>query len=260
MDLFLSKLCPIFVYPLGISLALLLFAIFFLDRWKRVAYTFFVLAFLLLWSSSTTIVSGWIVASLEEQSPARSLDAVPEGEAIVVLGGGTLEIGPDGESIVPGDVFARLDYGIRLFKQGKAPLLVFVGGHIPWLVKSGCPSEAELMARFASQYGIPRVSMLIEGKSRNTRENALFAWQLLAQRNIKRILLVTSALHMPRAKACFEKQGFQVVSAPTDYIKQFYHKQTFFDLLPDADALEKTTRALKEYIGMGWYALRGEWK
>ena len=145
MDLFLSKLCPIFVYPLGLSLALLLLAIFFFDRWKRVAYAFIVLAFLLLWSFSTPILSGWIVASLEKQSPVRSLDAVLEGEAIVVLGGGTLKIGPDGESIVPGGVFARLEYGIRLFKQGKAPLLVFTGGHIPWQVKSGCPSEAELM-------------------------------------------------------------------------------------------------------------------
>lgn len=256
MDLFLSKLCPIFIYPLGLSLALLLLAIFFFNQWKRLAYTFFVLAFLLLWCSSTPILSGWIVESLEKQTPVRSLDAVPEGEAIIVLGGGTLKIGPDGESIVPGGVFARLDYGIRLFKQGKAPLLVLVGGQIPWQVKSGCPSEAELMARFASQYGISRVSMLIEGKSRNTRENALFTRQLSAQGNIKRILLVTSALHMPRAKTCFEKEGFLVVSAPTDYIKQFYHKLTILDLLPDADALERTTRALKEYIGMGWYAVR----
>jgi len=62
-------------------------------------------------------------------------------------------------------------------------------------------------------------------------------------------------LHMSWARACFEKQGFQVVSVPTDYIKQFYHKQTFFDLLPDADALEKTNRALKEYMGIGWYWL-----
>lgn len=138
---------------------------------------------------------------MEEQATVRSLDAVPEGDAIVVLGGGTLKIGHDGESIVPGGVFARLEYGIRLFKQGKAPLLVFTGGRISWQVKNGCPSEAELMARFASQYGIPQVSMLIEGKSRNTRENALYTRQLSAQRNIKRILLVTSALHMPRAKS-----------------------------------------------------------
>jgi uncharacterized SAM-binding protein YcdF (DUF218 family) len=87
--------------------------------------------------------------------------------------------------------------------------------------------------------------MLLEEDSRNTRENARFTAQRL--RPGSRILLVTSALHMRRAAALFESQGFLVTPAPTDH--EARTRFSTVDWLPDAEALDGSARAFKEILG-----------
>ena len=108
--------------------------------------------------------------------------------------------------------------------------------------------------------------MLLERQSANTYENAVFSWELAEPLGIRRILLVTSALHMPRSVPLFENQGFTVIPAPTDYMFTERPRsrpllETWPDLLiglfPSAGAMSATTQAIKEYIGIGVYWLRG---
>jgi uncharacterized SAM-binding protein YcdF (DUF218 family) len=121
------------------------------------------------------------------------------------------------------------------------------------------------MASILTQIGVPREALWLEGNSRNTYENAVESKKILDRAGIRRIVLVTSALHMPRSVAIFEKQGFEVIPAPTDYLvtdRDWTYYLTpdwriqLFNLIPTAEDLHFTTLALKEYLGILVYRLR----
>ena len=71
------------------------------------------------------------------------------------------------------------------------------------------------------------------------------------------MLLVTSALHMPRAHKTFIKQGLNVVPAPTDYLITDGESSFIFDIVPSSDSLNLTTYATREYMGRLYYWIRG---
>jgi uncharacterized SAM-binding protein YcdF (DUF218 family) len=87
----------------------------------------------------------------------------------------------------------------------------------------------------------------------------------MQERGIRRVLLVTSAMHMPRSLRIFQRQGIEAIPAPTDFLitqqeinePSSSPQATLLNLVPDADRLQNTTRALKEYIGTVVYHLRG---
>jgi uncharacterized SAM-binding protein YcdF (DUF218 family) len=98
--------------------------------------------------------------------------------------------------------------------------------------------------------------MLLEDKSRNTRQNGLNAVVIMQKEGINKILLVTSAYHMRRAQAVFEKLGIEVVAAATDY-QVLEPDPSILDWLPNAEALMMTTLGIKEYLGWWVYRFRG---
>ena len=98
---------------------------------------------------------------------------------------------------------------------------------------------------------------MVETGSQNTRENAEFSKSLLAAKGAKRLLLVTSAFHMPRAVPCFRKLGMQVTPVPTDYQSGWEHPEPPLGWLPDAEHLFRSKFALKEWLGLIVYRLRG---
>lgn len=124
--------------------------------------------------------------------------------AIVVLGAG--RTGPE----LSGSSLRRALYGVILFRQGRAPLLVMLGP------RQGPAAEASLRMRLAREMGVPPEALVAEPRGRTTREEASVSWELLAPRDAKRILLVTGREHMPRAAALFRRVGFEVVPAPVD--------------------------------------------
>jgi uncharacterized SAM-binding protein YcdF (DUF218 family) len=101
--------------------------------------------------------------------------------------------------------------------------------------------------------------------SLNTYENAVNVRQILADRNIRRVLLVTSAMHMPRSMGIFKKQRIEAIAAPTDFtvteqeLREYQNTVQGFllNLLPDVEKLQQTSRALKEYVGILVYRLKG---
>jgi uncharacterized SAM-binding protein YcdF (DUF218 family) len=262
MFLFLSKLLPLLIYPLGLACVLLVVALVALKRRPRWAAGAIALAVVLLLVSSNTWVATGVVRSLEWRYP-DTVD-LPAAEAIVVLGGSIKPQLPPRPWIEVAEEGDRVLHGARLYLAGKAPLLVLSGGRITWGQSQG-RSEAEDMAELALALGVPATAVLIEPDSLNTFENAANTKALLAQRNIDRILLVTSAMHMPRSLAIFKKQGFSVTPAPTDFhvvndpldpgVTTWQGKT--LSLMPQADHLYYLTRALKEYIGIVIYWLKG---
>lgn len=263
---FLSKLLPLFIYPLGLSSLLMGLGLFWLWRHPKRAMWSISAALFVLFFASNPGVSKKLVSTLEWQYfPPNPM---PTADAIVVLGGATqpaLAPRPWVEVSEQGD---RILYGARLYNQAKAPKLILSGGRITWRggsAKQGAASEADDMKEFAIAMNVPESDILLEGDSLNTRENAVNVKKILESQSIESVLLVTSAIHMPRAVAIFKKLGIAVIPAPTDYLvptEAYESVNTTWQgrllaCFPDAEAIAQFTRALKEYVGFALYRLRG---
>ena len=271
--LFLSKLLPLFVYPLGLASTLLVIALglkFMRKRargskkkiYSQLSSLSMVLALVVLWLGSNGWVSNYLVASLEWQNIPKN---IPQAEAIVLLGGATKP--PSYPRSMPdisekGD---RIIYSAKLYKYGKAPLIIAAGGRISWRRGGGGQSEAEDMQQLLEFIGVPAEAIIQEPNSLNTHENAVNVKKILKKKGIKKILLVTSAIHMPRSLLIFKKQEIDAIAAPTDFLISRKNlngltsstQSIVLNLIPNAHHLEKTTRSLKEYIGMFVYRLKG---
>lgn len=262
MFLWLSKILPQFVYPVGLILVLLTLALF-LRRRPRLQNALIALALVALWVGGTRHVAARLVYSLESRYPPL-VDA-PQADVIIVLGSGVRA--PFPPRVIPevSEAGDRLIYAAWLYKQGKAPHILVSGGAIEWKTPK-LAAEAEIMRDLLVLLGVPREAVWLEPKARNTYENARFSARILEEKGVKRALLVTSAIHMPRSARLFRKQGVDVIPAPTDYIVtegdfEFLRRPDIrtqiYLLIPDARRLVWTEQALKEYMGLLVYRLRG---
>ncbi|MBW4623673.1 MAG: YdcF family protein [Cyanosarcina radialis HA8281-LM2] len=261
MFLFLSKLLPVFFYPLGLACVLIILTLVLMkkrSRWRSIPI---IVALVVLLVGSNGWVTSWLVRSLEWQNiPAAEL---PTLDAIVVLGGATKSAFPPRPSVDLNEDGDRLIYAAQLYREGKAPIVIPSGGRIDWL--GGGSPEAADMAEILQVLGVPLSAIILEPDSLNTHENAVNVQKILAERGIDRVLLVTSAMHMPRSLAIFQHQKIDAIAAPTNFLvtgQDLAALNTSFgsvllNFLPDSDRLNQTTRALKEYLGIALYRLRG---
>lgn len=259
MFFFLSKFLPLFIYPVGLTCILILVAIG-LWKWRRWQTAVLLAAFLLLYLAATPLVAYNLTRSLERRYLPP--DPVPQVDVILVLGGTTETAGYPQTTVGLNKAADRLWYAAWLYHQGVAPKLMLSGGKLPGTVET----EAERMAEALRLLGVPDEAMIREGQSLNTYENALYSAPLLAEMEAELVLLVTSAMHMPRSVAIFEKMGIPVIPAPTDFeaLDPAYAEGEgpeawlyLFTVLPSVNELELTTRALKEVIGIWIYSWRG---
>lgn len=257
--LFLSKLLPLALYPLGMTSVLLIIAI--LNFWQRPyrAGIALLLALGVLLLSSSGWFADAMVSALESQNPP--LVNPPKAEAIIVLGGSTYPPNYPRQWPEVNEAGDRILYGAKLYREGRAPKVILSGGRIEW--KDGGQAEAIDMRTLMATMGVPRKDILLEPDSLNTYENARNVKTVLKKNEIDgKILLVTSAMHMPRSRAIFKKQGMDVIPAPTDFLVEPNRDNTssrekLLNILPDAEALEQTTKAVKERIGYQVYRFRG---
>ena len=179
------------------------------------------------------------------------MSVVPKADAIVVLGGATRG---DTYWSSMADLNAaadRLTHAVSLYKAKKAPLVLLSGGST-----TGSRSEAEQLRDYMVLMGLPDRALLMERQSLDTQQNARYSALILQGRDVRRILLVTSAYHMSRAVPLFERQGFEVIPAPTDY-QRLVGIPAVPRWLPTADDLWRSTAAIKEYVGFLYYRAQG---
>ena len=242
MAYILSKLLPLAVLPLGLSLILLVVGL--IGRWRWPVIT----AALLLWVFSLGLVSQnlwrWLEAPWQRQ---RAMDA-PQADAIVVLSGGR-HSAPGTARVSEWEDPDRFLAGLDLYRAGKAPRLLFTGGASPF--RPGQPPEGQRYLQEARQLGIPAAAMASTSLVVNTAEEAAAIRQLLPAR--ARILLVTSAFHMRRAQRLFERQGLKVLPFPVDFQARGRWAGPLWrdpsQWLPSARALDDSSRALRELLG-----------
>ncbi|NEO19117.1 MULTISPECIES: YdcF family protein [unclassified Moorena] len=279
MFIFISKLLPLFLYPLGLACVLLVVALVMSWRNPRWVPIPVALALIVLLVSSNTWVTNSLIRSLEWQYLPTS--ELPEADVIVILGGATKPPFPPRPTPEVDEAGDRVLYGAQLYREGKAPWVIPAGGRIVWGSSSNNSSqrlssqsaqssqrlapESEDMAQILEDLGVPRAAIIQESRSLNTHQNAVNVRKILDQRDLRKVLLVTSAIHMPRSVLVFRRQGIDVIPAPTDFLVSQYEldepnsssQAALLHSLPNADQLSRITRAIKEYIGIVAYRIRG---
>lgn len=241
-----------FFLPPGLFLLTLLLAWVLRRRYPRLARTGFVLGLSGLWLMALPVTVEW-GGRLLESEPALPVSGwsvlATQAQVIVVLGAGRERGDPAWGADQPGALAGeRLRYAARLAKSSGLPLLVTGGLHY-----GQPPSEAALMAEsLARDYGVS--VRWQETSSRTTWENALFSAPLLREAGIERVLLVTTAAHLPRARWCFERQGLQVVGAPVGFVG-VANARPGGGWLPEAKAVWQSGILLNEALGRLLYPL-----
>ena len=103
---------------------------------------------------------------------------------------------------------ARLERALELWKEKRAPLIVVSGG------SKGDFNESEVMVEWLREHGVPSDAIIAESRSRSTRENAIYSAPLMHHRGIKRALIVSQNMHLPRVKICLHDEGIETINAP----------------------------------------------
>lgn len=232
-------------YPPAFSLCLLgiaLLAWMLRRTWIAGGVAGLALAWSALWS--IPFASETLRGVLEHRYAIRDASALPPADAIVVLGGGSNYAWLDRPDVDPAKLrSSRLAAGARAWHAGKASKVILSGGGV------GNTTEARRMADAIQRLGVPQSALLLEERSHDTRDNARFSTALLeAGHGGRHVLLVTSALHMPRATLLFTQAGAEVTPVPVPEGRPAVGLRERW--LPSRRALWRSGRAFKEFAAL----------
>lgn len=253
MFFILSKIFAILIKPLNILGVLGLFALSGKNaRRKKTALRCLVFGLLLF--TNPAIIS-WLGGAWEigRQSPA---DIQTPYDIGILLGGYTLS-----QANVPAGILAlsrsdRLTATLQLYFQGKIKRILLSGGSAAIIGQT--EAEAILVRRYLLQLGIPDTAIILEARSRNTRENALFSKEIIDREYPgARCLLISSAWHLPRAGRCFAKVGQPCALFGIDFASEKTNGNPLALLEPDGKAIGKWEYLIKEWIGYLVYRFKG---
>jgi uncharacterized SAM-binding protein YcdF (DUF218 family) len=241
MPILLEKVFTVLIMPVNLSLALgLTAAILFRFGRQRVAGVMLALSLALLWVFSTPVIAQTILASLESQIAITTRPQ--QADVAILLGGGSDNVG-------------RALHASRLLRAGRVRFILISAGNVPWY--EAREPEAQSIAQLLKEWGIPDDVLILESQSRNTFENAQRSKSIWDAHGFKSGLLVTSAIHMPRALAVFRQAGFDVEPAPSNFYGGPTFEESVLAILPSAAALQSSSVALKEWLGLFIYRVRG---
>lgn len=247
----LEAVIRIFLMPPTSMIVLIVIGLAMRRRWPRAGRMLSVSAALLLLVLSTTAGSLLLVRPLEAFHAPLAVGDSAGAQAIVVLAAGSIEHAPEyGGVDMPDQVaMTRITYGAWLQRRTGLPLLVSGGQGDP---ERNVAPKATVMARvLREQFNTP--VRWIEDRSDTTAANAALSAPILKAAGVRRVLLVTHAMHMERARLSFERHGIAVAPAPT-----MFHSRAVWSawmLLPTAGGLYRSYYATHEWVGLLWYKM-----
>lgn len=238
---YVKKLLSALVLPPAGPILLGLWGLWLARRHPRLGRGIAAAALLGLLALSLPPVAEALMRGLEDRPPIAA-EQLARAQAIVILGGGMYKAAPEyGTDTVERWTLERLRYGAYLQKRSGLPILVTGGA--PY----GGRPEGEAMKEAVERDFGGKVQW-VETKARDTAENAAYSATMLKAGGLSRIALVSSAWHLPRAIDLFERQGFEVLAAPTGYTT---HSASLFEYLrPSASAFGTSCDALHERLGL----------
>lgn len=251
MFFILSKILSFIIHPVTWIFVLLLFTVF-TKKEKRKKWAIISLVVFYIFSNEFLFCE--VMRSWEE--PRKKMDDLAVYDVVIVLGG-MITFDSDFERMQANRGIDRSLQGLLVYKKGKAKKLFISGGS--GSLQFPDMKEALILKDYFIQIGIPEQDIIIESESKNTYENAVFTkieLERLGLQNSK-LLLVTSASHMYRAKKCFEKQGLMVDSYSADVVagpRKFVFDHVF---LPNGNTLNDWYNLLHELLGVAVYKIMG---
>ena len=244
--IYLHKILPLIFSPLFFIITLIIFGLILSS--KKISFAG--VAILVIFSMP--IISKKLITYLESDYELIQPSGVKSADAVVVLSGMVKTIQTkNGLDYEWGEAADRIFAGIDLFKLNKAPVLILTGGKLPWSIGV---SEGEYLKDVAIKFGVPEKDILITENVENTDQEAKAIKNLLLLDNPK-IILVTSAFHMPRAQLVFKAAGINVIPFPVDF-RIGAQKITFMNFIPSASSFSATSFFVREIIGRTYYNLK----
>ncbi len=255
MFFILSKVFGFFVQPLNFSILLLAIALMAMAlRWRKLAVAATATSFAILALATWTSLGALMLSPLENRYPKLAFPAEVAG--IVVLGGGFegainrarggYELNSGGDRFVEAAVLARRYPQARIVVTGVTGALLLAG-----------EGDADTAPRLLAALGVEPERLILENRSRNTYENAVFTRALVSPQPGETWLLVTSAFHMPRAVGVFRRAGFPVEAYPVDW-RTRGEADALRGFARAAEGLARTDQALREWVGLAAYRLAGK--
>jgi len=247
---FVKFIYQTFFLPPGVFIILMIVAAIFLMKKKSKLWILMLAFACLLYSLSIPLVGNSLIRGLENKySPPASID----GDVIVMLGGGSTLDTPNvaGKGHLTGYSANRLLTCAQLYNKLKVPIIIS-GGKVDGITGA----DSEVGKEILLQLGVPNDKIIAEGNSLNTTQNARYTKELIDKSRYNRIIVVTSAFHMKRSVKQFEKVGVKVIPYPTDYQTNLSPRVELYQFIPAAEAMEKVSLSVKEYIGIlisKWY-------
>jgi len=235
------------VLPTGLVVALLVTAVIRKSRWLTL------LALTTLYVFSVPFTGERLIQHLEGRYAPVQIDQAPTADAIVALSGFTGPPVATGYPLNINESGERLEVGIALWQRHKAPWLVFTGGQVPW--QKAREVEGAIAQRVAVDRGVPVGNIIVSRPVTNTSDEAQALAQLVIEHRWNRIILVTSANHMPRAALLFRRAHIEFTPFPVDYRVDDDTGLTLLDFLPNASALKCSEVAIREWYGVAYYSL-----
>ncbi|MDR0330304.1 MAG: YdcF family protein [Chitinispirillales bacterium] len=258
MFVMLSKILAVPLDPIGLTLLLLGSGVVFALIWRkpRMSAACFILGFASFLAFSSPITAYYLMRGLEGCYQPR--ENYGEASAVVLLGGFTTGRIPPRLHVEVNHAANRAFQAARVRRQGAASKIVLTGGLLDFMNDEKAPEASSMFELMHEHFGIDSADVILEGKSLNTRENAIYTKAALTEAGLGHdIILVTSAFHMPRAVAVFRKAGFSVTPAPCGYFENKVFSRKPLTWLPNAAALFESSIALREYYGIAAYKMAG---
>ena len=246
--IYLHKILPLLLSPLFIFLTAAVIFSIKKRNWTALSIT------IIFSITCTGIVANPLWRILEAgQTPTRVNNA-NKTDAVVVLSGMIGAIEFDGDQFIQWGNTDRFMKGIELVKHGKGDLIIFTGGNLPW--QQLATDEGSILKDKAVEMNISKEQILVTSQVENTAQEAREVAKLLDSKT-KKITLVTSAFHMPRASNLFRQQGFDVYQFPVDFRSRAQSQSlTPMDFIPSTSSANKTFEAMREFLGRAYYQLR----
>lgn len=255
-EVLINGIIQTFFLPPGINFALIIIGLILIRRFYATGKSLIIIGFILLFILSLPVASIGLMRILEQDKPLTLKELKKsKAKAIIVLGAGRYSNAIEYQNqtdAISSNALTRLKYAVYLHKKSNIPLLLSGGSTHGELV-----SEASIMQTTLENYFNLKAKWL-DSNSVNTWYNAEYSAKILATENIKDVILVTHALHMPRAKMAFESFGLNVTAAPLEFsaINKRFEDYTVLHMLPSSEAIRKSGAAMHEFIGYLWYLIR----
>jgi uncharacterized SAM-binding protein YcdF (DUF218 family) len=248
VPIWLHKALPIPFLPIGFCILLGCLGLVLRKRWVTG------LSFGILWVFSMHPTAAWLASGLEQRYPAMEVRDCPKADAVVVLSG-MLRKSVTSATEWDQEV-GRFERGVELVASDRAPKILFTRG-LSW-PDVGREPEGERLAREALKHGIAADKIeLTDTAVLETSAEMRSVRRTMERRGWRRIILVTSAMHMPRAMWLADQEKIEAIPFPADFESGNHSSLELASFLPDAKWLDLSERAIRERIGLAYYRTFG---